>query len=281
MGEISPQIRDCVFPFTFDGKVFHSCTSYSDLNRRAWCSYQTDEYGQHVTGNWDYCQCSGTESSPKQNHTNNEKKSSPLTVSEESDSTCEIKAIFKEDFPLEGDFLPDLKDCGEKGTSALNVEFKYPPFEEALESDESSYSEYEYTLPPVFTVLSSLERQTRSLASDFGINAPFNHQVPLFGAIDVLPGEFPFTAAIGYKVDTSSGPKVVYKCGGSLINRRYVLTAAHCLPENGNHYEVKLGEIDFEKDCDCLTTASGKSYCMPKPQRVRIKVNRLWKEIMT
>ncbi len=45
------------------------------------------------------------------------------------------------------------------------------------------------------------------------------------GGTIARPGEFPFMVLIGYMIDE----RIRYDCGGSLINRHYVLTAAHCI----------------------------------------------------
>ena len=86
--------------------------------------------------------------------------------------------------------------------------------------------------------------------------------------------EFPWVALMKYKV----GPIYKFTCGATLISRRFVLTAAHCikgLPRNFEIEAVRLGEHNLGSDRDCEDVDLGEmnsreSLCNPPVQDVPI-----------
>lgn len=88
----------------------------------------------------------------------------------------------------------------------------------------------------------------------------------IIGGEPTEPDEFPWTALIEYKKrDGTFG----FHCGGSLINERHVLTAAHCvtnLPHGWTVHRVRLGEWDLTTDPDCYTDPpSSEPQCFASP----------------
>ncbi|KAL0270401.1 UNVERIFIED_CONTAM: hypothetical protein PYX00_007823 [Menopon gallinae] len=85
----------------------------------------------------------------------------------------------------------------------------------------------------------------------------------IIGGEDTKLDEFPWMALLHFS--TRNGQDRGHGCGGSLINDRYVLTAAHCikgssLPDNIVVNTVRLGEYDLTKEKDCLN-----GVCSPSP----------------
>ncbi|CAH1173515.1 unnamed protein product [Phaedon cochleariae] len=87
----------------------------------------------------------------------------------------------------------------------------------------------------------------------------------IIGGIAVDPGDYPWMALLEYS--SNNGRR--FGCGGTLINRRYVLTAAHCVDRRVLQsrrmqlYRVLLGEYDTRNVTDCIYTPSGANCADP------------------
>merc|ERR1712106_660148 len=114
-----------------------------------------------------------------------------------------------------------------------------------------------------------------------------NPDVPpprVLGGVATSPGMFPFTALLGYPNTkrrwserlqewfNDDSPK--YKCGGTLINHWYVVTAAHCQGKTTGSQisSVRLGEWEVGRDPDCIR---GSGTCLDKVQDFRITFDQV------
>ncbi|XP_074036725.1 phenoloxidase-activating factor 1-like [Leptinotarsa decemlineata] len=80
--------------------------------------------------------------------------------------------------------------------------------------------------------------------------------------------EFPWMALLSYR--TRQGPQ--FKCGGTIINERYILTAAHCISKlNDPLLGVRVGEHNILTRTDCEIMVNGQRKCSGPVQDLAIE----------
>ena len=88
----------------------------------------------------------------------------------------------------------------------------------SVEPSTTQASETSSPMPPDVT------RHPNIRLLDHALCGPITQQ-KIFGGNKTGILDFPWMALIAYQ--TTNGPE--FRCGGSLISKRYVLTAAHCV----------------------------------------------------
>jgi len=99
----------------------------------------------------------------------------------------------------------------------------------------------------------------------FKTQFPLQVDPHILGGTAVEEGEYPHMAALGYPVQGNES-QYSFRCGGSLIDPLYVLTAAHCVYSPENQPEiVRLGTVDLDHSTHAVDIKIAVS--MPRLQK--------------
>eukprot|EP00095_Tigriopus_kingsejongensis_P002459 maker-scaffold1402_size43054-snap-gene-0.7 protein:Tk02459 transcript:maker-scaffold1402_size43054-snap-gene-0.7-mRNA-1 annotation:"hemolymph proteinase 24" len=260
----------CVFPFSFEGITFTSCTDAGDPNGIKWCSVGVDDQGVHLPGQgrWGHCDkelCPKSFLTKIRSEPSNDRDQEGSCIAVTEDNSEEV-CVFPFQYngkvyngcTAEGDpeghpwcSLRTDEDgvhiSGNWGHCTDNCLGRDP-----IETQDECKEVPEIQLPTSGTYLPDYDACGK---------ASVPGALPkVIGGFSPGVGDFPFPVMLGRKSS--------FFCGGSLINRMYVLTAAHCV-KGRPPTVITVGEHTVGRDCDCSGSGFQKR-CAPKPQRIPV-----------
>uniref|UniRef100_A0A182JKI8 Uncharacterized protein n=1 Tax=Anopheles atroparvus TaxID=41427 RepID=A0A182JKI8_ANOAO len=100
------------------------------------------------------------------------------------------------------------------------------------------------------------------------INAPLcglSVNTRIVGGETEIPGQFPWMARLAYRNRTSG--RVTYRCAGSLITNRHVITVAHCVTNLIDELEltsIRLGDLECNTVTDTRCSARFQDFAIER-----------------
>lgn len=169
-----------------------------------------------------------------------------------------------------------LKECGQK----LNSQGSLTSI--LFRCNEPSSAKISVCCPPYKETKKEKEKEDPSLLNDriteeklsnlelFPSTCGIDSNNKIINGDNATLRQFPWMALLGF---TDSDTKQdMFLCGGSLINERYILTAAHCFqtPDSVKLTSVRLGELDLRNKTDCIYEGDDVE-CAPPPEDVEVE----------
>ena len=258
--------KACVLPFRIKGTIYKECTSEKDPDNKFWCSTKVDENGEHIVGqgNFGFCHedCNfgtihfGSESSPTPNdRTANDENTWDFSVTPTKNFprilTSKVTRRTTQPITITTIKIDTVKeDPNSLSFSGNDDTFTTRPLKSTTPDDTEYYDYYSYSNHYEEGAISDLQDDT---SDGTWLPTPKKELCGeptsagyIVGGENSKGGEFPFMAALGRVTKNNT---LFFICGGTLINRRYVVTAAHCYSLNSQSFlkisKVVLGVADL------------------------------------
>ena len=117
--------------------------------------------------------------------------------------------------------------------------FNEDSLDSSFESDYDQNKNFQFSKSTSSQTVSRLEKIHHHYKSYFNhpnaylLNhkkcGPVSSGFRIFGGTRAKIFEFPWMVLLGYIVNYSDGEAIEFRCGGTIINELYIMTAAHCI----------------------------------------------------